>query len=179
MNTLLKKQIPGLIDVTFIEVLGKYNCLEIHPCKHVDEENVSTCGPDEAEFWTVYYHLVEGGLYCIADFDTESNAIDFKKFLESFLKFHAPEDEATITWTVDDVEWTARQEEIFQIEQAGNEALAEQLTSDSQLPIPNEHRIYDRTKFRETLHMMVDNHDANEGITWTTIESYLDDHCKR
>ena len=36
---------------------------------------------------------------------------------------------------------------------------------------------YDLSKFPGALELMIEEHDADVGITWDTIQSYLDDHC--
>lgn len=167
-----------IIDASFTEVLQPFDEIEVHPCRYIDKDSIEQCEPNDAHFWTVYYHLTDGGLDCIADFATKKLANTFKNFLESFLKKYKPTNEAQITWGTDDIKWAARQEEIYQLEQNGNKLLAGKLESDSQMKIPRKHLIYDRKKFSEILHMMVDNHDSNEGITWSTVESYLDDHCR-
>lgn len=38
--------------------------------------------------------------------------------------------------------------------------------------------MYDEDKFGSALERMVDDHDCNHGITWDTIDSYLDSDCK-
>ena len=38
---------------------------------------------------------------------------------------------------------------------------------------------YDATKFEDALERMVDKHDATIGITWDTIDCYLDEYCKK
>ena len=37
----------------------------------------------------------------------------------------------------------------------------------------NWEQLYDKTKFPQMLEKMIKNHDANEGITWQTIEFYV------
>jgi len=37
--------------------------------------------------------------------------------------------------------------------------------------------IFDRSKFREALEMMVSDHDATIGINWDTVDYYLDHVC--
>lgn len=39
--------------------------------------------------------------------------------------------------------------------------------------IDNWEQLYDKTKFPQMLEKMIKNHDANEGITWQTIEFYV------
>jgi hypothetical protein len=40
-------------------------------------------------------------------------------------------------------------------------------------------QIYDETKFPEALEQMIYHHDCNNGITWDTIDYYLDEYCKK
>jgi len=42
----------------------------------------------------------------------------------------------------------------------------------------NRENIYDRNKFQNTLELMISEHDANMGISWDTIDIYLDQYCK-
>lgn len=37
--------------------------------------------------------------------------------------------------------------------------------------------VYDESKFQEALEMMIDKHDATIGITWETIDFWLDEVC--
>ena len=66
-----------------------FDGFEYHPCTlHYigDQEIVEQCEPEEAEFWSVYVRLIEGGLSCIADFDTEQECIEFIRFLEKIIE---------------------------------------------------------------------------------------------
>lgn len=38
---------------------------------------------------------------------------------------------------------------------------------------------YDKKKFKPALKRMIHDHDCNHGITWETIDSYLDSDCKK
>ena len=38
---------------------------------------------------------------------------------------------------------------------------------------------YDSSKFADALDEMIDNHDANNGISWSTIDYYLDVYCSK
>lgn len=66
-----------------------FDAFEVHPCKVVYEDKsldpkiqaVEQCEPEEAEFWSVYIHLVGGGLDCIADCETEEQANQLVEFL--------------------------------------------------------------------------------------------------
>lgn len=66
--------------------------LEIHPCKIIDpakykgdKEVVEQCEEGEEDFWSVYVHFVEGGLQCIADYSTKSEAMELESLLNSLL----------------------------------------------------------------------------------------------
>lgn len=37
--------------------------------------------------------------------------------------------------------------------------------------------IYDETKFKDALDIMINKHDASIGITWETIDYYLNEYC--
>lgn len=38
---------------------------------------------------------------------------------------------------------------------------------------------YDKSKFKEALEEMIYRHDCQLGITWDTVEYYLEEYCKR
>jgi hypothetical protein len=65
---------------------------EVHPChtiekgKNGSKDIVEQCEPEQAEFWSVYVHLNEGGVDCVADCDTEEEANEFAEFLEKTAK---------------------------------------------------------------------------------------------
>ncbi len=50
---------------------AEIDAVEIHPCAtYTDAAGTSfteQCGPDEAQFYGVFFHLKSGGLTCIAD----------------------------------------------------------------------------------------------------------------
>ena len=39
-------------------------------------------------------------------------------------------------------------------------------------------QLYDRSKFDDALEGMVADHDCNWGISWDTLDSYLDSYCR-
>lgn len=39
--------------------------------------------------------------------------------------------------------------------------------------------MYDENKFEGALEEMISDHDCNNGITWDTIDYYLDEYCKK
>ncbi len=40
-------------------------------------------------------------------------------------------------------------------------------------------RVYDEKKFKNALKRMIHDHDCNDGITWETIDAYLESDCKK
>ena len=44
-------------------------------------------------------------------------------------------------------------------------------------PADQPKRLYDRSKFSLALERMDHDHDCNNGITWDTIDYYLDEYC--
>ena len=60
----------------------------------------------------------------------------------------------SVTWSIEDFETVANEQEI------------------SKNTV-----IYDRSKFEEALRIMVHRHDATIGISWDTVEFWLDEVC--
>lgn len=62
--------------------MSLYDATEITPCA-IDfydpddpkKQSVEPCEPEDADMWSVYLHLKEGGVECIADCATEEDAI--------------------------------------------------------------------------------------------------------
>lgn len=78
--------------------LTGFDGFEVHPCKVVEEINipdklqcVEQCEPAEAQFWSVYVHLVGAGLDCIADCETEKEANELVEFLKALICFYKGE----------------------------------------------------------------------------------------
>lgn len=64
----------------WIAEISSFDGLEIHPVREVREEAEAyceQCEPHEAQFWSVYGHLKEGGVLCLEDFESEAQARDF------------------------------------------------------------------------------------------------------
>ena len=38
-------------------------------------------------------------------------------------------------------------------------------------------KLYDRNKFKQALQAMMGRHDCNLGISWDTLDAYLDEYC--
>lgn len=76
-----------------------FDGFEVHPCKVYEEAEatlnkkqfVEQCKPAEAEFWSVYVHLVGAGLDCIADCKTEKEANELVEFLTALRTFYKGE----------------------------------------------------------------------------------------
>ena len=73
------------------------------------------------------------------------------------------ENKKAIYWSVEDFEGVA--DRLFCELQNDNPKEFENFT--------NWEQFYDKTKFPQMLEQMIKNHDANEGITWQTIEFYV------
>jgi hypothetical protein len=74
----------------------RFDGFEIHPCKSVgmDEHGqaiLEQCDEDETEitFWSVYGHLVAGGLECLADFQFKEQAEGFRDEIMEILDMWA------------------------------------------------------------------------------------------
>ena len=62
----------------------RFNGFEVHPCLEVSKDkhgqvNLEQCDENDPTIsvWSVYGHLIEGGLECLADFDIKSRAEEF------------------------------------------------------------------------------------------------------
>lgn len=76
----------------------------------------------------------------------------------------------SITWDVFDFETRAREKESSE---SGEDF------DDLDIEVPEEFKLYDRTKFQEILIYMIRKHDCNNGITWDDIDYYLDRFCEK
>lgn len=73
---------------------------EIHPCKVIEEVDIPNklqlieqCEPNEAQFWSVYIHIMGGGLDCIADCETEQHAKGLVEFLKTLCIKYSPDED--------------------------------------------------------------------------------------
>lgn len=75
----------------YLDVLNNkslaFDAVEIHPCQSIDNY-VEQCEPEEAHFWSVYFHIAGEGLTCIADCDTQETAIALETLLENVMGFN-------------------------------------------------------------------------------------------
>jgi hypothetical protein len=69
-----------------------WDTLEVHPVKNISTDSESTqfeqCEPNEADMWSVYIHMPDQGLECIADCDSESTANDLVTLINTLIKTH-------------------------------------------------------------------------------------------
>lgn len=80
----------------------------------------------------------------------------------------------SVSWDEADFEQKARDLEADAWDDDGNCTFDFQ----SDEPIPEQLQLYDRTKFTEALHEMMDNYDSEYGVDWDVIHGYLDKYCK-
>jgi len=91
------KKITGIqifTNITKDFIKTGFDGFELHPCKVIngvdsilaEHEYIEQCEPNEAEFWSVYVHLVGAGLDCIADCENEQQAKNLIAFLEGLIR---------------------------------------------------------------------------------------------
>lgn len=96
----------------------------------------------------------------------DSNAYVFEKAIEGYiesLKVDNDTDKFAVYWSVEDFEAKAK-------------SMFEDLKDSEPMEfshLDNWEQFYDKTKFPEQLEKMINNHDANDGITWLTVEEYV------
>jgi len=89
------KKVSGIelvLGITKDLLLNGFDGFEVHPCKVIEEislpdklQTVEQCEPEDADFWSVYVHLVGGGTDCIADCETERQANELVEFLKTLI----------------------------------------------------------------------------------------------
>lgn len=89
-----------------------------------------------------------------------------KAFLEQ--EKQKEETEASIVWTVKDFE--SKAESIF--------TDLKEDEDESVLGMESWEELFDKTKFKETLKGMIENHDSEYGVNWFTIQCWLESDCK-
>lgn len=105
--------------------------------------------------------------------DFENNPKKFKenKFvpIEFFYSYIKELQNRSITWDISDFEQRARE----------NESSEFNLNfSDFVKSVPQKYRVYNRKAFDKTLMLMIKEHDCNNGISWETVDFYLDEYCR-
>jgi len=63
----------------------RWDNIEVHPVRNIGEDAAEQCEEYEADYFSVYLHLVAGGLICIADLPTRELAEGLKELLVRFL----------------------------------------------------------------------------------------------
>jgi len=167
-----------VIDTNFHAINEQFDEIEVHPCRYIDKESIEQCEPADAHFWSTYVHLTGGGLDCVADFATQELAEQFRTFLKSVIDKN-DSDQQSMSWSVSDFEERAIERELDEIEDVNPELHKRITYSETHIPIPPQYALFDRSKFKTALATMIRKHDANNGITWDTIDYYLDEHCSK
>ncbi|MFI0460266.1 MAG: hypothetical protein ACH254_21990, partial [Candidatus Thiodiazotropha endolucinida] len=92
MNVMRELNGPSPIDLAmaatpfWFGTIQSYDGLELAPvAEYEDKEGCKFCervdDPKDAQLWSVFGHLTEGGVECLEDFPTEREAIDFANSL--------------------------------------------------------------------------------------------------
>jgi hypothetical protein len=75
------------------ELLKKFDAFEVHPVCEVNphftgevKRTYEICDPEDAETWSVYGHLIKGGIDCLCDCPTKEIAEVIYTVLESTLR---------------------------------------------------------------------------------------------
>ena len=89
--------------------------------------------------------------------------------LEAALRLLEEFKKRSIIWDVEDFENWARDIESRE---------SEEDFWDTDIDVPEKFKLYDRSKFEQAFLTMIRRHDCTIGITWDTIEFYLDEYCK-
>ncbi len=76
---------------------------------------------------------------------------ELQKFVEDSKDYY----NRSVSWNIADFEWRA-----------------------NQLVDGDWKKVYNEEEFGTALYSMMENHDATVGITWDTIDHYLDEYCK-
>lgn len=70
-----------------------WDVTEVHPIKEYEENGqkfCEPCEPKEADFWSVYIHVTQLGLICVADVKTEADAYKFESILMAIAANYEP-----------------------------------------------------------------------------------------
>ena len=76
----------NFIPVQTTSIIDKWDDVEVHPVWDDGEGNCDVCDKGQETYWSVYLHLVEGGVICIADLPNEKLANDFAAVIEGAVK---------------------------------------------------------------------------------------------
>lgn len=126
---------------------------------------------EEGQYPTDYLWLNYKGV--MKKFQNDYNRVHLEIYQEAIKAFleqekQKEETEASIVWTVKDFE--SKAESIF-IDLKEDE-------DESVLGMKSWEELFDKTKFKETLKGMIENHDSEYGVNWFTIQCWLESDCK-
>lgn len=81
-----------------LKLRGYWNGFEINPVHVIGKSEsgkdiIEQCEPEEAQAWSVYIHLVDGGSECISDHATQQDAETFVTFLKVLIENYTQPEE--------------------------------------------------------------------------------------
>lgn len=74
----------------------------------------------------------------------------------------------SIVWDAYEFEYRAR---MIESQESGKDF------EDMSIKVPEKLKMYDRKKFETAASQMIREHDCNNGITWDTVDYYLNEYC--
>ena len=83
----LKVEFSNMLDINFLDDLTveAFDKIEVWPVADLGDGQCETCEPEHADFYSVYVHLVEGGIQCIADLPTKKLADSLANLIEKLI----------------------------------------------------------------------------------------------
>ena len=131
-------------------------------------------------------HTIEGlfnidsehnSLEVCMDYDVEELEKVYEEIKQKYdetLKMLQDKKETSITWTVEDFIYRAFQKEYDDF----NDFMKMDNINNTSIEDAKKYlKKYDADKFEDALYDMIRHHDAEIGITWDTIDTYLDNDC--
>jgi hypothetical protein len=91
MNTKINSQLTS--DIYNFQLDGNWDFLEVHPVRFYQENGkdfCEQCNEGEEDFWSVYVHLENGGITCIADCKDKKSANDLKEAIYRLIGNYKP-----------------------------------------------------------------------------------------
>ncbi len=64
----------GQVDPAHYDAVEVQGCADVGPS---DDPIIEVVDAEQAQFWSAYVHLKEGGVECVGDFDTKAEAIAY------------------------------------------------------------------------------------------------------
>ena len=99
--------------------------------------------------------------------DEHSEIDEIVNLLNQAKNYQEEKDKRSMVWSVDD----------FIIQAENNWENTKKSFGDIYKDATCWQDVYDESKFQNALYEMIRKHDANYGITWDTIDFYLDEYC--